>query len=421
MSNPVRMTIDPGGLTDAEANKLEGFLAQTPQLREQLVAWKQQAHLPLLNLPEADDLAPIFEAAEAISARAKGLIVLGTGGSSLGGQTLCALAPRDHRVHFIDNLDPHTMDDFLTRPDLADYHLLIISKSGGTLETLTQATVFCAAMARHHGADLSQRAHVITLPGDRPLRQLAAHYGIPVLDHDPGIGGRYSVLSLVGLLPARVAGVDIRAVRTGAARAMAAIEQGAEAASLTGAAWQAALMETRPISVLMPYCDRLKLFSAWYQQLWAESLGKSGKGSTPVAALGAVDQHSQLQLYLDGPADKSFTVMTLPHAGEGAPIPSPPCAEHDYLSGRKVGDVFAALQHGTVETLKRHHLPLRLCELSHVDAAVMGELLMHFMLETIATAQLLALNAFDQPAVEESKSITRARLKEQATQGAQVA
>ena len=143
-----------------------------------------------------------------------------------------------------------------------------------------------------------------------------------MLDHDPGVGGRFSVLTNVGLLPAAVAGLDIAALRRGAAAALAPILAGAPAGEVpaaVGAALNVALATTcaKPIAVMMAYADRLERFTRWYVQLWAESLGKDGKGTTPIAALGPVDQHSQLQLFIAGPRDKLFTVITVACAGEG--------------------------------------------------------------------------------------------------------
>lgn len=390
-----------------------GYQSQLAVLRTKFSQAQADGTLPILTLPSrCDDLETIDEIAKQIRSSSDGLIVLGTGGSSLGGQTLCALAEKPFPVHFIDNVDPHSIEAQLNHYDLMRQHVLIVSKSGGTLETLVQAALFLGKMAESvPQAEIYSRAHLITMPGESPLRTLAEHYDIPVIEHDPKVGGRYSVLSNVGLLPAAVAGVDITALRAGAKRVMDEVLQSDEAAALQGAAWQAALMKTRPVSVIMPYCDRLRLLGSWYKQLWAESLGKSGLGSTPQDALGAVDQHSQLQLYLDGPKDKSLTLITLPHQHSGPKIPPLPMDGQDYLKGQTVGDIMAAMQHGTIETLKQNGLPLRLLELDALNAETLGALLMHYMIETIAAAWLLGINAFDQPAVEDSKRIARDTLR----------
>ncbi len=159
----------------------------------------------------------------------------------------------------------------------------------------------------------------------------------------------------------------------------------------------------------MPYVDRLADFGLWYRQLWAESLGKNGTGTTPIRAVGTVDQHSQLQLYLAGPADKMFTVVMLDCAGTGATVDAGLAADEalGYLRGRTMGDLMDAEQRATAETLARNGRPTRLIRLASLDEAVMGGLMMHFMLETIISAHLLGVDPFDQPAVEEGKVLTR--------------
>ena len=158
--------------------------------------------------------------------------------------------------------------------------------------------------------------------------------------------------------------------------------------------------------------DRLAIFGAWYQQLWAESLGKDGKGTTPIAALGPVDQHSQLQLFIAGPRDKLFTVITTDRAGQGPRI-DPELAKlagEPGLGGKTIGDLVAAQGRATAETLAKNGCPVRTMHLPRIDAEGLGELLMHFMLETIIAAQLIGVDAFDQPAVEEGKVLAKSYL-----------
>jgi glucose-6-phosphate isomerase len=159
----------------------------------------------------------------------------------------------------------------------------------------------------------------------------------------------------------------------------------------------------------MAYADKLEKFSKWYVQLWAESLGKDGKGTTPIGALGPVDQHSQLQLFIAGPRDKMFTVITTGVAGKGPKI-DPELArragEPDF-SGRTIGDLVAAQGRATAETLAKNGCPVRIFHLETIDERSLGELLMHFMLETIVAAHLIGVDAFDQPAVEEGKVLAK--------------
>ena len=163
----------------------------------------------------------------------------------------------------------------------------------------------------------------------------------------------------------------------------------------------------------MPYIDRLNTFSLWFRQLWAESLGKKDKsdkpqGITPIQALGTVDQHSQLQLYLDGPRDKLFTIITLDHKDDSFKVQLPPVGHSavDLFQGKTMGNLMVAEQKATIDTLRRHNCPTRVIELKTLDAKTLGGLMMHYMLETLAMAHLLNVNPFDQPAVEEGKILT---------------
>ena len=233
-----------------------------------------------------------------------------------------------------------------------------------------------------------------------------------MLEHHTGIGGRFSVLTNVGLLPAAVLGLDIAAIRAGAALALAPVLEGrtpGEVPPAVGAALAFALARSKPISVMLAYADRLERFTRWYVQLWAESLGKDRKGTTPVAALGPVDQHSQLQLFIAGPRDKLFTIVTVATAGRGPRISAELArlsGEPDF-AGKTIGDLVAAQGRATIETLARNGCPVSAIHLERLDAATLGELLMHFMLETIITARLFGVDAFDQPAVEEGKVLAK--------------
>jgi glucose-6-phosphate isomerase len=369
---------------------------------------------------QSSDLADLEKLAGEFRQRCDTVAVLGTGGSSLGGQALCALSTDQTApdVRFFDNVDPATLDRAFAGTAPERVGLVIISKSGGTAETLAQALTIVPQLIDQVGESLHQRILVVTEPGDTPLRRLAERWNFTVRDHDPGIEGRYAVFSLVGLLPALIAGVDGKAVRAGAAAVLAealAAKSAADVPAALGAAVSVALCRERQIgiSVLMPYSDQLKKFAQWYRQLWAESLGKGGAGTTPVEALGAVDQHSQLQLYLDGPADKMFTIVAPDHAGTGATIDAglADALGLDYLAGRRVGDLMAAEQRATVDSLVGEKCPTRVLAVDQVDAATVGALMMHYMLESVIAARLFDVNPFDQPAVEDSKVRARAYLK----------
>ncbi len=436
---PYRQTIDAcfadrigeGGL---DAGAYAATLAETEAALEALRAQRAEASLPLLALPDRRDDLPAIEAvAERFRARFETVVVLGTGGSSLGGQTVWALAdggvglaPAGRpRLRFMDNIDPESFARLLAALDLARTGFVVITKSGTTAETLAQTAACLDALAAGPGANaIAERVVAVTEPKDSPLRRIAARHRIPVLDHDPGLGGRFSVLSVVGALPALIAGIDARALREGAGLALEAAlgaEDPARSPPAVGAALNVGLARARGAraTVMMVYADRLAPFGLWFRQLWAESLGKNGKGTTPIRAVGTTDQHSQLQLYLDGPRDKMYTLVALDTAGQGPAIASPLADDEAlaYLRGRRMGDLMEAEARATADTLARNGRPVRVIRLPRLDERALGALFMHFMLETIIAARLLGVDPFDQPAVEEGKVLARAYLAEKTGSG----
>jgi len=410
------------------ADALAASLVRAEAALETLRARHADGGMPLLRLTEKrDDLAGINEAARHLADGASDVVLLGTGGSSLGGQTLAQLAGyavpgvgalrQPARVHFIDNLDALSFQSMLAGLPLATTRFVAISKSGGTAETLMQ-TIAALSAVKEAGLDPRRAFFGISEPakaGKRNgLRDLLGKHQVAMLDHDPGVGGRFSALTNVGLLPAAVLGLDIAAIRKGAAAALAPVlakKKAADVPAALGAALAVALAESKgkTIGVVMAYCDRLERFTHWYVQLWAESLGKNGKGTTPVGALGPVDQHSQLQLYLGGPRDKLFTVVSVDSRGLGPRIDKElaAIAGEPGLGGKTIGDLAAAEARATVETLAKNGCPVRTIHLAKLDEESLGELLMHFMLETIVAAHLIGVDAFDQPAVEEGKALAK--------------
>jgi len=403
-----------------------GLDALAPALAD-LARRRADGSLPLLALPgRSDDLADLEALAADWRRRFRRVVLLGTGGSSLGARALVALAEAGGGPELVvpDNLDADGSDVIVAGGADPETAFLIVSKSGGTAETMAQALIAVRAIADAAGdGAVAGRTLAIVEPGASALARLAERFGMPTRPHDPNVGGRYSVLSLVGLLPALLAGVDARAVRRGAAHVLdRALAGGAPAgiAPAAGAALAAAAAGGGlPQSVLLCYAERLRPFALWYRQLWAESLGKGGKGTTPIDALGPVDQHSQLQLYLDGPNDKLFTVVDVSAAGRGPAIDAGLAGDLGlgYLAGRRVGDLVDAMARATQETLAANGRPLRRMVLPRLDAEGLGALLMHFMLETVLTAHLLGVDPFDQPAVEQGKVLARRYLDERAPGG----
>lgn len=375
-------------------------------------------------LETCSDLSLLKERARLFASFEK-IVIFGTGGSSLGGKSLVELnasfRPQEGSpdLHFVDNVDPHTLQSLFESLPPQKTGFLVISKSGATAETMAQFLAALAFMKTHvKPQELSAHFLVITEPNEAPLRRLSQHYHLKTLDHPTDVGGRFSVFTCVGLLPALLGGIRPEEVLAGALETWQTFQKQQEKSpSALGASAAVAYEEQGARTmVLMPYCDRLATMSAWHRQLWAESLGKEGKGTLPAPALGTVDQHSQLQLFLEGPKDKFFTLITVGHKGSSLGFDKEDLAwdaRLGYLEGRTLEDLMVAEQRATAQTLINHGCPVRLITVPALTERSLGALMMHFVLETILAAELLRVNAFDQPAVEESKRLTRAYLKDQ--------
>jgi glucose-6-phosphate isomerase len=385
-----------------------------------LIEKSQDIHAHLVNLGAtlphfkvlSESVDPILKEAARFK-NFKDVLVLGTGGSSLGGQTLCALrAGSKPNIHFMDNIDAAQFTRVISSLEAASTGVIGISKSGNTAETLMQLLTLRSLWPSF---DWPAQSLIITEPKPNAITEFAVRFGIEILPHPEDIGGRYSAFTLVGLLPAAIAGVDIGAVRLGA---RAVVEQlpnikPKECAPVVSAIQHVHfMMHNVNQSVMLAYSEALSIFAAWYAQLWGESIGKKnprgqGVGSTPVRAIGAVDQHSQLQLYLDGPRDKFFTVLTLQEQGK-----SPPVSTQEFthpaitcFDGKTMGDLMRAEQKATIDTLTAKGCYVRHMEAQCWDEENLGTLMAHFILETLATAYLLEVDPFDQPAVEDGKKL----------------
>ncbi len=408
------------GAKGLSRSSLDRAMAELRPALDKIRHWHDSNELPLLKLPaRRDDLAALKAHADRF-ARFEHVVVMGSGGSSLSGKTLVALkdqgfgpAPGRPKLWFVDNVDPATFAALIERLPLERTGFIPISKSGGTPETMAAFLTLMAALETKAGkAALASNVLAITEATDNPLRRRAAAMGCPVIEHDPKVGGRFSALSLVGMLPAMIAGLDCAAVREGAASVLDPVLAANDATGLApaiGAALAVGLARERGINitVLMPYVDRLNTFAFWYRQIWAESLGKGGNGTTPAVALGTVDQHSQVQLYLGGPADKLFTFVIQDTAGRGPALRPGADKALDYLADRTMGDLLLAEADATAATTVKAGRPTRVIRVAEVDERTVGALMMHFMLETIFAAHLWKIDAFDQPAVEDAKILTR--------------
>ncbi len=365
------------------------------------------------------------------------ILVLGIGGSALGMKALLSALRRPAwnewddegrdffpRLTILDNVDPTSVAAALRRIDPRRVLVNVISKSGATAETLAQYLVVRAWLEESLGPAAYRHLVFTTDPTLGPLRELATRDGIATLDVPPEVGGRFSVLSPVGLLPAALVGIDIEKLLEGARHALARAESDDlmqnPAALFAALHWAADTKLGARIHVMMPYTDRLRELAEWHRQLWAESLGKRvdrlGQpvyvGPTPVGAVGATDQHSQVQLFMEGPYDKIITFLTVADLGEDVPIPARPDlpAELAYLGGHTLGGLLRAEYEATAAALARAGRMSLTFKLPDLAPATLGELIMLLQIATGYAGVWYGVDPFDQPGVELGKKLTFAAM-----------
>lgn len=337
----------------------------------------------------------------------KHLVVVGTGGATLCSQALVGMKP-GHHVHFFDMLDPYLIDHFFKHLPLKDTAFLIVSKSGKTIQTLAQAMLCMERLEKVvDKSKVKEHLFYITDPTESPLRSLAGHTGGVVLNHAP-VCGRFSIFTSVGLIPALFAGLNVEKILEGAESVLQGHFLGTNMDAVQASAVIVALMQQDiRMLIMMPYHDFFDGFSMWYRQIWAESLGKTVHSTTPLLSRGTQDQHSQLQLYLDGPRDKLFTIVSLPMEGKGKKLPTLDIRHPmmDQISEKTSGDILHIEHQTTVQMLKDYQRPVRLIELAKVEEACWGGIAMHMILETLITAGMLDVHPFNQPAVDKGKAL----------------
>ena len=425
------MMISPGGIDEATwADSAPGFAAA----KSGFEALRESGTVGFVDLPgDKALLDQVTRFAAAARGKYDDVVILGIGGSALGPIALrTALRPsgwnmldekkRDGypRLHVLDNVDPETIAALLARLELARTLFIVTSKSGGTAETMAQ---FLIVHERILAAklDVAKQMVFVTDPKQGALRPLAQRLEVPALDIPPSIGGRFSVLTPVGTLPAALIGIDVKALLAGAGQ-MASRCQSSELATNPAGVyavlqWLADTKLRKSIAVFMPYSDPLRDFAAWFVQLWAESLGKKRRdgvsvGSTPIAALGATDQHAQVQLFMEGPADKTVTFVAIKERKADLKIPAgfTDVTELGYLGGHSLGELIDIEQRATAGALARRGRPNMTIQLDTVAEADVGELMMFLELATAYAGQLYEIDAFNQPGVELGKQFAYALL-----------
>lgn len=390
--------------------------------------------LGFLDLPYLNEIVDNIEKFAEIGGQAySNFVVLGIGGSALGTVALrtALLDPywnemddegREFypRLYVVDNPDPATFAALLRRLDLGKTLFNVVSKSGGTAETMSQFLVIRQKLEDAFGDGYRRHLVFTTDPEVGVLRRLAREEEIAALPIPSNVGGRFSVLSAVGLLPAAMTGIRIRDLLAGA-RAMDERCRTDElmnnpAAVYAGLQYLADVELGARIQVMMPYSDPLRDVADWFRQLWAESLGKQRStggeeifvGPTPVKSLGATDQHSQVQLYIEGPFDKTITFVAETQRSTDIVIPSlyPDISELGYLGGHSLGELLQVEMAATESALTQSGRMNMTIEIPTIDAHSLGELFFMLQIATIYAGALYDVDPLDQPGVELGKQLT---------------
>lgn len=412
-ANVMEEVIGGNGLSEKEVesvrDKAQDALSQITERK-----WKE---LAFLDLPD-EDTSVIKDLALRVREGSDDFLLLGIGGSALGPRAIIeALSPfhnlrKSPRVFIYDNVDPSTLHCILKIIDTKKTTVNVITKSGSTAETMASFMVLWEEMEMALGKAGARRFIATTDPQKGNLRQIVNRFNMQSLSIPPGIGGRYSVLSPVGLLLTEVVGVDSKELLRGAGdirrKCLDKELWNNPALLLSTVLYLMGSRYGRVIDVVTPYADGLKYLSEWFCQLWAESLGKLGLGFTPYPSTGSTDQHSQLQLWVEGPEDK--VVMFIRVDDYGVDIKIPYCFEDmeglSYLSGHYMSELIKSEQESTELALAKAGRPNLTINLPSVDAYHLGQLFMFFEILTALTGFLLGVNPFNQPGVEEGKNFT---------------
>lgn len=358
------------------------------------------------------------------SVKYENVAVLAIGGSSLGAiclqQSLTNLFEKKS-LTVLDNIDPEFLAEYAQQIDLKKTLFMVITKSGGTPETLAQFFYF-RDLLEHSGLDWKKQMIFITDPKKGYLRKLASETGVKTFDVPENVGGRFSVLTNVGLLPAALMGLDVDKLLEGArlarldARRTTLVEN---PAFQLAAAQHLLYLKGKVMNVIFPYAQKLIRFADWYRQLLAESIGKAvnlkgeqvNVGITPVFALGATDQHSQNQLYNEGPNDKLFLFMSVKEQSANPVIPDSDLpTELNYLKGVSFQKLLHTEMAGTIAALQKQDRPMIQIELEKLDEFHLGYLFFIFEAATAFLGEMFEINTYDQPGVELSKQLTREML-----------
>lgn len=380
--------------------------------KRKILQKKEEGDMVFFDLPYQKDHSSLQKYAK-LFAPYNTLLIIGIGGSSLGAKAaIQALGnPSRKKIYFLENPNPAILEILLQKIDLKKTAVNIVSKSGSTLETLSLFFILFEKLKKLFGySQLKERIIITTELKKNFLCHTAQKFHLPILPIPSNVSGRYSVLSPVGLFPMLLSGIDIEALLKGAQW----IDQNRKDPYLYATlAYGIHQIFKKPLSVLFLYDERLSFFGDWFCQLWAESLAKSeASGPSPLKAIGPSDQHSLLQLFLQGPRDKWFTTIGIIDYQTTLKIPNSKILnEYSYLKNIPLEKIIQAEQKTTEESLIQFLNPLCKLTLPHLSAFTLGSLFYYFELAATMAGYLYEINPFDQPAVEEGKHLARKMLQ----------
>jgi glucose-6-phosphate isomerase len=412
-SNMMEEVIGAGGLSKHIIENFRGGIEKAHRHIKDKV-WPELAFIDLLS----QDTSKIKKTARYIRETSENFLILGIGGSALGPRAILeALSPfhnlrKRPKVFIYDNVDPRTLKHIFSIIDLKTTSVNVISKSGSTAETAASFMILWDEIKRVLGRTASKRFIITTDPEKGNLRKIVNDEGLISLIIPQGVVGRYSVLSSVGLLLAEVIGIDSDEMLKGAMDINSKCskpELWKNPAYLLGALLYLLDKEKkRTINVMVPYADSLKPLSEWFCQLWAESLGKDEKGLTPYPSVGTTDQHSQLQLWIEGPQDKVLIFIRINDYVVDIKIPKvfKDIEGLSYLSGHTLSELIKTEEEATELALAKVGRPNMTIIIPQIDAYHIGQLFHFFELATAFTGSLYGINPFNQPGVEEGKNLT---------------
>ena len=366
------------------------------------------------------DTEEIKDYAQHIRENFEYFVLIGIGGSSLGAKMLFeSLTDLNYNLKnspkffALENVDPVVFASVLEQIDIKKTCFNVVTKSGSTVETIANFSIILSMLKKELGDKYKDHLVFTTDPEKGFLRKLGNQEGIKMFDIPPKVGGRFSVLSPVGLLPAAVVGIDIDELLSGAKKMdlICSIEEHVEhnpAYLIALTHYIANMRRGKTISVMMPYAEKLSSFVDWYRQLWAESLGKDGLGQTPVKAIGTIDQHSQIQLYREGIRDKIITFIQIEETEQDFKIPENLPEDISYLSGHSLHEILNKELLGTKAALIKSKVPNITISMDKISAYNIGMMIYMYELATGFSGYLYKINPFDQPAVEEGKNFTYA-------------